>query len=295
MEYSYTDAEGPKIVKSTLEETNQKSLTLLYLEYASANIVKVKAKIVPKQNGTPILDTMYIELSVDYQLPTEEQYLNTRENRKVATTYINEGKATIKWLDPTDHLIITEFVYETVGGTFDTVRVDNATSVIRVDNAKADVLYKTRCGFLPPGAIDTLYKEWVESTYPFFDVPDGKYEVSPLSYRYFEDSKEPTAELPQAEYPGTTVVDITAKLEEGAYEISDLFGGYYEYGRGYGTGYRIPGVISLNNYFVEFKPDPWGYGWKKVDVISWDFATKTLIVDIYWDGTFVFHLILVKE
>jgi hypothetical protein len=298
MEYSYTDAEGPKtLIKSTLDSTAPKSrsLTVFNLIPAVTDSVRLKAKIVPKQNGVPILDTMYIELSVGYLLPTEEQYLSERENRKVEKTYIERNTASITWLDPTDHLAVTEFVYETVSGTFDTIQVDTRTKTVKIEDAKADVPYKTRCGFLPPGAVDTLYREWVESKYPFFSIPDGTYVVSSDSYRYFEDSGEPTADRPQAEYAGTTMVELKAKLEEGAYELSDLFGGYYEPGRGYGEGYITPGTFSLEGHFVEAKTDPWGYGWTKADVISWDFATKTLVVDIYWDGTYVFRLVLVKE
>jgi hypothetical protein len=298
MEYSYTDAEGPKtLLKSTLDSTGPKSrsLTVFNLVPAVTDTVKLKAKIVPKQNGTPILDTMYIELSVGYLLPTEEQYLSVRENRKVEKTYIERNNASITWLNPTDHLAITEFVYETVGNTFDTIKVDPQTKTVKIEGAKADARYKTRCGFLPPGAVDTLYKEWVESRYPFFNIPDGTYIVSSDSYRYEEATGEPTAPLPQAEYAGMVAIELKAKLEEGAYELSDLFGGYYEPGRAYGPDFITPGTFSIEGHFVEAKIDYWGYGWTKVDVISWDFATKTLIVDIYWDGTFVFHLILVKE
>lgn len=291
MEYSYTD----NGILHTGKSTDNNSLLLLNLVNGSAGRVYLKLKVVPKQNNIPILDTVYIESSADYQLPTIQQYLNARENRKIEKTYIEGTDVSVSWLEPTSHLIVSELMYETVSGTFNTVMVSNDENTVEFSNAKPGALYKTRFGYVPPGTSDTLYKDWTTSRHPFFSIPDGTYIVSPKSYRYFESSGEPTAALPQSEYTIGTKVTVTAAGEEGGYRISDMFGGYYEYGRGYGSAYRIWGIVSFDDYLIDFILDPWPYGWKTADVISWDLATKTFTVDIYWDGTYVFRLVLIKE
>ncbi|MDR1594360.1 MAG: DUF4998 domain-containing protein [Prevotellaceae bacterium] len=291
MEYSYVDAQG---ILQTGKSTDNKSLSVLNLANGSSGVVNARLKVVPKQNNIPILDTVYLETVIDYQLPTIEKYLSERENRKVKNPFIEGNTATVTWGAATEHLVVTELMYETTSGTFNTVIVKASETTVECSGAKPDVPYKTRSGFVPPGAVDTLYKDWVTSRYPFFSIPDGTYLVSSNSYRYFESSGEPTAARPQNEYVIGTTVTVEG-TEEGAYKISDLFGGYYEYGRGYGSAYRCWGIVSFDDALLDFILDPWPYGWNTADVISWDLATKTFTVDIYWDGTYVFRLALVKQ
>jgi hypothetical protein len=73
-----------------------------------------------------------------------------------------------------------------------------------------------------------------------------------------------------------------------------LFGGYYEYGRGYGSTYRCWGIVSFDDILFDALTDPWGYGWITADVLSWDLMTKTFTVDIFW-SSYVFRLVLVKD
>ncbi|MDR1170045.1 MAG: DUF5012 domain-containing protein [Prevotellaceae bacterium] len=292
MDYSYTDAQGKL---QTGKSTDNKSLLILNLAAGSAGKVNLRLKVVPKQNNIAILDTAYIESSIDYQLPTIEQYLNARDNRKIKNTYREGTDATVTWIgDIPDHLVISELMYETTSGTFNTLIIDNSTTEIECPDAQPEALYKTRFGYVPPGAVDTLYKDWKTSKYPFLTIPLGTYKVDPLSYRYYEATGELTADIPQSEYAGGTKVTLEA-VEEAAYRVSDLFGGFYEYGRGYGSAYRCWGDFSLDDVLLAALPDPWPYGWNTVDVIGWDLASKTFTIDVYWDGSYVFRLKLVKE
>lgn len=57
--------------------------------------------------------------------------------------------------------------------------------------------------------------------------------------------------------------DITlTKIADGIYSVSDLFGGYYEYFRGYGSAYRATGLIRYEGDGVVIMPvdasSPWG-------------------------------------
>jgi hypothetical protein len=292
MDYSYVDAAG---ITQTGKSTDDKSLTIVNLRNGSAGEVKMTLKIVPKQNNVPILDTVYLETAVTYQLPTIEQYLNARDNRKLKYTYMEKSNTSVTWdSEIPDHLVISEFMYETASGTFNTITVTNSTTEIECPDAKAGAPYKMRFGYLAPGAVDTLYKDWITSKYSFLTIPLGVYKVDPRTYRYFSATGEPTAALPQNEYAsGTTTVTLEA-AGEATFKVSDLFGGYYEYGRGYGQSYRCWGVFSLDNVMIEALNDPWSYGWNKVDIIEWDATTKTFTMDVYW-ADYVFRLVLVKE
>jgi hypothetical protein len=295
MDYSYTDAQG-KLHK--VKSTDNNSITMLNLAEGSAGRVDMRLKVVPKQNNTAILDTVYLESTIEYRLPTVEQYLDSRIARKVKNPYIEGNRATVSWGDSTEHLVLSELMYETVSGTFNTVRVKAGGTTVECPNAKPGVLYKTRSGFLPPGSVDTLYKDWTVSKYPFLTFPTGSFRVDPLSYRYSSDTGEPSSPVPQAEYAADRSVTIEA-VEEGRYKISDMIGGFYNPGRYDGNEFLCGAVfdyvdgpvwplIEISSSFY------WSDPWIKLEG-NWDADTRTMTLDAYWSsGNLVFHVILHK-
>ncbi|HEY5591380.1 MAG TPA: BT_2262 family domain-containing protein [Paludibacter sp.] len=66
------------------------------------------------------------------------------------------------------------------------------------------------------------------------------------------------------------------------YFISDLLGGWYEFGNTYGSSYAGQGVLKLNgdNTFTIISASklPWGYPCVLTDVSTYDPATKTLVL-----------------
>ncbi|GHT24541.1 hypothetical protein AGMMS4957_17730 [Bacteroidia bacterium] len=66
--------------------------------------------------------------------------------------------------------------------------------------------------------------------------PSGFYKVSKDSYRNAPPTKE---------YESEPTVLIYQE-ESGAYYISDLFGGFYDVGRGYGSRYAVGGAVNIS-------------------------------------------------
>jgi hypothetical protein len=297
-EYSFTDAQGNP---QTLKSTDNKSLLILNIAEGSSGTVNLKAKVVPKQNGTPILDTVYLESSIDYQLPTEQQYLNARSNRKIKNPFIEGNTATVTWGEVPEHLVVTELTYETVSGSLNTVITKASETTVECPDAKTGVLYKTRSGFVPPGAVDTLYKDWVTSKYPFLTFPTGTFTVDPLSYIYFGATGEPRFPLPQGNYAAPRTVTIEA-IEEATYRISDLIGGYYEIGAGYGADFAMWAIFTYDGVstwtIIDAKMDTWGTGFYRMSG-NYNEATKTVSLNVPWGSApvteYVFNVILHKQ
>jgi hypothetical protein len=67
-----------------------------------------------------------------------------------------------------------------------------------------------------------------------------------------------------AGYRGTSYgTDITiTKIATGVYSVPDMFGGFYEYFRGYGSAFRCPGIIRYEGNGIVTMPvwssSPWG-------------------------------------
>jgi hypothetical protein len=164
MTYSYTDAQG--VAQTDLSKDN-KSLTLTNLAEGSAGSVKLRLKVLPKQNNVPILDTVYLEDVVEYQLPTKEQYLASRESRIVSDAFIDEKDGTITWGGSTTHLALSEVRYTTTDGSTNVLRILASASSLTCPNPKPGGLIETRSAFVPPTTTDTLYTEWKTFKYPF--------------------------------------------------------------------------------------------------------------------------------
>jgi hypothetical protein len=223
----------------------------------------------------------------------DEQYVNTRKDRKVLHTYLEGTTATVTWDSPTEDNVISELEYETVSGELRTVTIPPGESVLECLDVKPGVKYKTRSGFVPPDAVDTLYKNWATSKYPFINLPTGVFTVDKSSYCYSAITGELVDPLPQMEYsrPNTILIEI---IEEGTYRISDLFGGYYEQGRGLDQRYACWGIFNYDGAefkFGEFKMDIYNVGFQKVEI---DLQPPTTLIWKTYNGNNAHHLILNK-
>jgi hypothetical protein len=225
-------------------------------------------------------------------------YLKGRENRKVKHTYLEGTTAKVTWGAVTEHCVVSELEYETLSGKWRKMTVTPTDSIFECTDAKPGVKYRTRSGFVTPGMVDTLYKSWALSKYPFLSFSTGTYSVHRLSHRYYGASGEPSSPVPQTEYSVPRTVTIESGEEEGQYRISDLFGGFYVPGRdGYNVNDHVCwGILSYdgtNFGLVEAKIDSWGYGWTKVEGTA---NSTAVTLDTYWNTSdYVFRLILQKE
>jgi hypothetical protein len=296
LEYAYTDAQGARQTKIS---TDDRSLTVMNLREGSAGTVDLRLKVVPKLNDVPILDTLYITTSLDYQLPSKDQYLVARTARKIKQTFLDGTTAKVSWGALTEHLVISELRYETLSGEYKTILVQPSVTEIECLDAKPGVNFETRSGYIAPGAVDTLYRDWERSKYGFLSFPTGTFSVDPLSYRT-DVNGVPTADIPQSEYsvPRTITIEGT---EEGTYSFSDLFGGFYEPGRGYGADFLAIGIFvytpdsdawPITEWTMRYTG--WDYPFFSVTMTNYDKSTQILYLDIAWDA-YIFKLILHKQ
>jgi hypothetical protein len=295
MEYTYTDAAG---VSQTDTSSNENSILVLNLAEASAGTVHLKLKVVPKQDEVPILDTVYLETSIDYQLPTKAAYLAARTSRAVRLPLIENNLYTLIWDASTDHLAFCEIRYQTVSSETRIVRgwADEATT--ECPGIAPNSLFATRSAFVPPGSIDTLYHDWVPYPYPFIPfAPTGTYNVRADSWRANAADNTPDPDFPQSEFAEPRTVTIT-NPEPGIYRISDIMGGFYYVGRGYSDYEGMePDGDFIPSYgpwtLVKVQPEYWGAGYSGISG-SFDAQAKILYLDVAWNYGFIFHLILEK-
>ena len=82
---------------------------------------------------------------------------------------------------------------------------------------------------------------------------------------------------------------VINKIDDNTYEISDAIGGYYDFGRAYGSAYAAPATITANNIpandfsFGTFSVGPFG-GEGQITSMEVDPATKTIHFKADWDG-----------
>ena len=116
----------------------------------------------------------------------------------------------------------------------------------------------------------------------------GLYKVSKESHRNTNPSSSP-------EYASEPVLLIYQE-KSGAYNISDLFGGYYSIGRGYGPFYETSGSVKINKdgsvSLVASRTTPWGDKFSSVEG-TYDAASKTFELAIDWESGYTFYLILI--
>ena len=118
--------------------------------------------------------------------------------------------------------------------------------------------------------------------------PTGFYKVSKDSYRNAP---------PSSEYATEPIV-LVYQEESGAYFISDLFGGYYAVGRGYGPFYATGGSVKINKENVvslaSSRTTPWGDKFSSVDG-TYDAENQILNIVVDWEAGYTFYLILIKQ
>lgn len=169
----------------------------------------------------------------------------------------------------------------------DTTEVE--ASAVRVEgylNTAVPGKYTLRYSAVNGDGIITLVKR----TVIVFDPasPTGFYTVSKDSY-----CNSP----PSPEYASEPTV-IIYQEESGAYNISDLFGGYYAIGRGYGPDFAASGSVNISrNGALSLVKSSITY-WEDVFTSvtgTYNSATKTFEFDVDWESGYTFHLILIKQ
>lgn len=85
-------------------------------------------------------------------------------------------------------------------------------------------------------------------------------------------------------------------LGNGDYHVSDLLGGWYEQGAGYGEAYAMKGVIHINadNTITPVSGDVagWGDSMDGMDGAVYDPVARTISYTVYYAGSFEFHVVL---
>ena len=89
---------------------------------------------------------------------------------------------------------------------------------------------------------------------------------------------------------------------DGTYEISDLFGGWYDQGQGYGSEYACTATMEIDGANVSVDPASTmveGSGWpNNIDDFhdaSYSSATGTLVYQVDYYEIMTFHVTLVKQ
>ncbi|MDR3245049.1 MAG: DUF5012 domain-containing protein [Prevotellaceae bacterium] len=286
--YTYTDKNG--VVQT--ETTNETKFAVVNLVDGAETEVKVVYTIVPILNNEQIIDTLTLERTYTVVTNTEAEYLATRVTRTVKEPFRDGNAGILTWGPTTDHAVWSEVRYINTSGTPVVVRTLASDSVAACPDVKPGELFETRTAFIPPGPPVEYVEAWSRSTVPFLNILSGDYTVLSTSYRLAEDGSTSTVEYSNNNNP----VTITATGPEGVYELSDMFGGYYEIGRGYGTGYRISGKIKYdgaNFSLFSANMDPWGYGFSACRG-TYGEATKTLSLEIDW-SSYIFYLDIKKN
>lgn len=117
-------------------------------------------------------------------------------------------------------------------------------------------------------------------------IESGYYYVSKSSNRNGGPSSEYASE------PDLTIYQV----EPGVFYISDLFGGYYNVGRGYGTAYTAPGTLSFDGAtlsYIDSENTPWGDTFSGATG-TYDAATKTLTLTTSY-SIYTFNLKIIKK
>lgn len=85
------------------------------------------------------------------------------------------------------------------------------------------------------------------------------------------------------------------KNADGSYEVSDSFGGWYQYGRGLGLSYITPGGkiiannIATNDFSFPGTQTNLGFGGNsEITSLTVNAATKTLVLTTSWDLGYIF-------
>ena len=139
--------------------------------------------------------------------------------------------------------------------------------------------YTITYGFANPEGIVAQSTRYV-AVYPASDPVQGYYVTGDQSTRSGSEA-----------FAAGKFFPIKVKANNGAYEVNDLLGGYYELGRGYGSAYALAGVLSIGaDGALTLDSYTKIGGWPDNAVenfgsASYDAATKTLHWVVGYAGT----------
>lgn len=106
---------------------------------------------------------------------------------------------------------------------------------------------------------------------------------------------------------GGTIVNFKGDFEimligngDGTYNVSDLFGGWYDQGAGYGSAYACKAVMEISGANVSVDPEKtsvagWGDSIDDFHDASFDASTGALVYQADYAGAMTFHVTLVKQ
>jgi uncharacterized protein YjdB len=204
-------------------------------------------------------------------------------NRPIIDSFLDGTDGKINWGTVTDPFMIwTEVRYINTLGEEIIVQTPATESVTYCPDVHPGEPFEIRTAFSPNGGVDVFTTSWVISQSSFLPMISGDYTV--LSSSWIADYYGGI----DTEYSGSDHVTITATGIFGEYELSDFYGGCY------GEG-LAPGTIKFDGYefSLVYAEDPYGYGFGWV-YGSYDDTTKTIYLEIDWDG-YIIYLYLQKN
>lgn len=315
MIYTYTDVNGKTLDTIAVENPNDPvSFVMLNMEPAVPVQVNLECRIIPKISGENIIDTVFIKHSFTVTPTTEAEYLASRADRKIKLSFqTNSTDGRALWDETTDHLVFSEVRYKTSSGETKVVRTPASEKRTDCPDIKHGELYEYRCAYVPVASIDTFYRAWRPSTSSFSTLPSGKYKVSDHSYRGNGSPTTPDySNLGSTEFSNPdNSVTITEEAPN-RYRISDMMGGFYAVGRGYGTDYDYEdesgkkymgpdGIFSFdgtNFKLIEAEMDYWSTGYQVI-YGTWDGVNETLYLTVPWGepdtAGYTFYLMLILD
>jgi hypothetical protein len=310
MIYTYTDVNGTTLDTIVVENPEDPiRFVMLDMEPSVPVQVSVKCRIIPKVSGEKVIDTVPISHSFSVTPTTVEEYLASRAYRTPGQAFVTATGGRIRWNAATDHLVLTEVRYKTNSGELKVIQTPASEMRTNCPDIKPGELYEYRCGYVPTAAVDTFYNAWRPSTSTFKSMATGTYTVSDKSYRGSGPPTTPVYNGGQAEYssPNNCEVIITEEATN-RYKITDLFGGFYAVGRGYGDAYdddeitmHPAGIFTFdgaNFKLIEAELDYWRTGFQAI-YGTWDGENETLYLTVPWGNPstadYTFYLMLILE
>ena len=124
----------------------------------------------------------------------------------------------------------------------------------------------------------------------FSDAIEGIYAVnSAVSFRDYKGTV--------AAFKGDFEILLIAN-GDGTYQVSDLFGGWYDQGAGYGSAYACVATMSIDGSKVEVDPDDTsvaGWGDSIDNFHDASYSAGTLKYQVDYAGSMTFNVTLVKQ
>jgi hypothetical protein len=290
--YTYIDKNG------TVRTFTGDKIQMVDLPDGRTTDVDVVYTIIPKLDNERIIDTLTLAESYTVATNSLEEYMASRTPRIVQDPFLDGTQGKLTWGPATDHAVWSEIRYTKNSGEKEVVRTLANESLADCPDVKPGEFFETRTAFTPPGAPEEFLTPWVTSDVPFLTVISGDYTVLTTSYRQVIDG----GAISSSEFSVAPIKITITATGPGEYLISDLFGGFYEIGRDYniidnGIGMRPAGHFKFNGTdcsLIDAERDYWGYGFDAITG-TYDEATKTFSLQVYWAGSYVFQLYIQKN